>query len=241
MRRSILLIAIGAGLVMTGGLRAATPPDLAKVMARVKVTYHKLVSFAADYQRTTRSQTMGPTGPTTRVSRASGKMYFARFGKPGRWGRVMVRLDQAAPREEKLMSDGQYLWWYRPWQQKAYQYNVARHSGSLRPVMDFLQGLSGLENSFRINWHKQKKLDPGLYSIIIEPKSPRPDLKYMVFYLAKKDLLLKGFLMVNFMGTKTRYDFTNIVTTRKLKPSFFRFKRPRGVRIIRPRVKRRGR
>lgn len=75
MRRSILLVMIGAGLLMTGAPRAATPADLASVMAKVKVTYRKLVSFAANYQRTTRSQTMGPTGPTTRISRASGKMY----------------------------------------------------------------------------------------------------------------------------------------------------------------------
>ncbi len=232
------LIVIGWGLAATLVAPAQAVPDQAElhqVLDRIKVTYRKLVSYSADYVRTTRSQTMGPTGPTTRIVRATGKIYFARFGRPGRWGRMMVRLDQEGPREEKLMSDGVNLWWYRPWQQRAYQYSVARHSGSLRPVMDFLQGLSGLENSFRIRWHKQKKLSPDLYAIIIEPKNPRPDLKYMIFYLNKKDLILRGFLMVNFMGTRTEYTFTKIKTNRKLKPSFFRFKRPRGVRIIRQR------
>lgn len=237
MRRWRLII---SGSVLAAVLAWSAPalparPDLKKVLDRVKVTYRKLTSYAADYQRTTRSQTMGPTGPTTRIVRASGKIYFARFGRPGRRGRMMVRLDQEAPREEKLMSDGVNLWWYRPWQKRAYLYKIARHSGSLRPVMDFLQGLSGLEKSFRIQWHQQKKLASDLYAIVIRPKNPRPDLKYMVFFLNKKDLVLKGFLMVNFVGTRTEYAFTKIDTARKLKQSFFRFKRPRGVRIIRSR------
>jgi outer membrane lipoprotein-sorting protein len=233
------LIILGWGLAAALVPPAQAAPDqaqLQKVLDQIKVTYRKLVSYSADYVRTTRSQTMGPTGPTTRIVKATGKIFFARFGQPGRWGRMMVRLDQEAPREEKLMSDGLKLWWYRPWQQRAYEYSVTRHSGSLRPVLDFLQGLSGLENSFRIQWHRQKKLARDLYAIIIEPKNPRPDLKFMVFYLNKKDLILKGFLMVNFMGTRTEYTFTKINTSRKLAPSFFRFKRPRGVKIIRQRL-----
>jgi outer membrane lipoprotein-sorting protein len=233
------MMVIGCGLAAAFVIPAQAAPaqtELQKVLGRIKVTYHKLISYSADYTRLTKSQTMGPTGPTTRIVKATGKIYFARFGKPGRWGRMMVRLDQEGPREEKLMSDGVKLWWYRPWQQRAYEYTVTRHSGSLRPVLDFLQGLSGLENSFRIQWHREKKLAPDLYAIIIEPKNPRPDLKYMVFYLNKKDLILRGFLMVNFMGTRTEYTFTKIDTTRKLQPSFFRFKRPRGVKIIRQRT-----
>ena len=225
---AVFVVFLAAGLCSPA---FAADQGLAKVMAGVKAKYKKITDFSADYTRVTKTRTMGPMGPTTRRVRASGRIYFK---KP-----MMVRMDQQAPRVERLTTDGRTVWWYRPSRKELVLYSMAKQTGSLRPVLDFLDGLSGLDRGFTIRRHKEKGLDPKLMAVVLEPKKPRPDLKYLIFYLLKKDLLLKRFVMVNFMGARTEYTFYRHELTKKLKASWFRFKRPRGVRVIDRRGRRR--
>ena len=104
-------------------LAKALPDDqLPKIISGMRDRYGNAKGWRAEYTREAISKTMAMLETAERHDLAKGSLYF----KP----RHFLRLEQASPQEELLLTDGQTLWWYIPLKKQAYNTlpkNLARN------------------------------------------------------------------------------------------------------------------
>ena len=61
-----------------------------------------------------------------------------------------LSLNQGQPDTELMVTDGQTVWWYIPDENLVHVYHNVAVYEELKPLLDFLNGLGGLEGTFSI-------------------------------------------------------------------------------------------
>ena len=99
-------------------------------------------TYQASYQQLAESPAMGGKQAIVFKDVSTGTLAFK---KPD-----LIRLDQAEPREEILLSDGSVSWWYIPAEKKAYKYTAYTQSGALKALTEVFAGKGKLSDSFTV-------------------------------------------------------------------------------------------
>ncbi len=226
MKRIARLLAVAgwAGLVASSAL-AAPPAELA---ARIQARYRTIDSLAADYDRESRFVAAGAAD--RREVAGGGRLYWAR---PDR-----LRMEQALPREELVVADGQEVWWVRPALKRAEHYPAEAFTGGLRPLLDVLGGLARLDESFDLLEAGPEETPQGLAALALAPRQARADLKRLVVWVDPASLVLNGFRIVSMLGDVTEYRLREVRVNPELPAERFRFAPPEGYRMIEQRLPR---
>jgi len=161
-------------------------------------------------------------GVAERRDVAKGRLYF----KPP----SLLRLEQASPQEELLITDGQMLWWYIPGKQEVYQYSTETFGKELRLLGEVLQGLKGARNNFTITYKDIP--ESAAYQLLLKPDPPWKDIDRLELSIRKKDFLIEQVDIINTIGGLTRFMLSDVREDQLLQKELFSFTPPSGTKII---------
>lgn len=136
-----------------------------------------------------------------------------------------------SPFEQKIVSDGQYLWTF---DMDLDQVNIQNLNKAMGNTPVFLLGADAqtLGKSFDVN-----KLETGeskSKTFELKPKEAGyPFERMMVLF---KDGLLREILLMDTLGQKTIVDFSGVEVNQPIEPATFEFEIPDGVDVVDSRV-----
>ncbi|MCB2193831.1 MAG: outer membrane lipoprotein carrier protein LolA [Deltaproteobacteria bacterium] len=219
-----VLLLLGQGVALATTSQQPESPSL--LAQRVQERYRKVQSLAADYKRASNFVSLGAQSGGRKVT-GSGRLVWARPLK--------LRLEQAAPRQEMIITGGDAAWWVRPQRKQADLYPLSQFTSGLTSLLDALGGLASLEMDYKVGQAsvKEAKAAPeGSLLLSLEPRHRRADLKELVLIFAKDDLALRGFVIYNLVGDRTAYSFSNLQINPVTTPQMFAYEPPVDYRVV---------
>jgi outer membrane lipoprotein carrier protein len=155
-----------------------------------------------------------------RPQKAEGKVYFKKKG--------MMRWDYKIP-NQKLISNGQTLWYYQPEENQVFVSDVAKILKEKAPLA-FLSGEGDLGRDFKLNESISEKEDSFLLGLI--PKEPHAALSKLTLTVDKKTYYVVQIDVYDGLGNVTRTRFMEIKTNVNLPTFLFQFTIPSGAEVI---------
>lgn len=155
-----------------------------------------------------------------RPQKAEGKVYFKKKG--------MMRWDYKFP-NQKLISNGQTLWYYQPEENQVFVSDVAKVLKEKAPLA-FLSGEGDLGRDFKVNESISEKED--VFIIELVPKEPHAALSKLTLSVDKKTYYVVQTDVFDGLGNVTRTRFTDIKININLPTFLFQFNIPSGAEVI---------
>ncbi len=214
------LFLLSLGLVLS---TQVLPDDrLSAVIAGIRDRYGGATGLTATYAREAISKTMAMLGETERHDLARGRLFF----KPPHF----LRLEQAYPQEELLLTDGHTLWWYIPHKKEAYKYPAEKFGRELRLLSHILKGLKDTEDRFQISLEAMPETDT--HHLILTPEPPWQEIDHLEVTVCKGDFAIDKVEIYNNIGGLTRFLLTDWEEKDRLRDALFSFSPPPDVRIL---------
>ena len=217
---TVPIIGVLVGLLLLS--QANCDDELSIVVRGLRDRYGNTKGLTADYTREAISKTMALLGTPERHDTAEGKLYF----KPPHF----LRLEQARPQEELLLTDGVTLWWYLPLKNEAHKYSAKKFGQELGLLSDILTGLEDTKNSFRLSLEVKPETSP--YHLILQPDPPWEEVDRLKVIIRRADQAIQKVEIYNKIGGLTRFILTKSEKQDQLSSELFSFSPPQGVEII---------
>jgi outer membrane lipoprotein carrier protein len=206
----------------SGAAKAENSADLDTILSKLRERFASAKTFQADYTRELVPKVASQLPPGS--LKAEGQLSFRSPNK--------LRLEQKKPRPEKLICNGDKVWWYQPEEKVVHVYRLQDYYAQIKPIMDFLSGLGGLEKNFSVRLENGLPEEAPFYQLVLKPRNPQPDLQQIMVRLSKTTFLPLEFSFENLMGDNTRFRFAHLQTGVALAASWFEFTPPEGTQVI---------
>lgn len=191
-------------------------PDI--ILNSLKERYPKGRVLKAEYVRITTTK-IGSFVGTDQAEKASGILYFL---SPNR-----LRLEQAEPERELLISDGEKIYWHLLTKQEVHRYDFRSQGTLVRAIADIFQGMEETQQFFNM---EAQKTEDG-YRIKFIPKEPRDDFVEVAALLDTK-FHVTAIQIKNLAGGTTIFRFERQEFLPNNPEGLFSFEIPNGVKII---------
>jgi outer membrane lipoprotein carrier protein len=177
-------------------------------------------------------------GGETVTARFTQTLVSKGFGAAGTWTGTLsikrpgkMRWDYDEPRGKTVVADGTWIWAYDPEQKTVYRQPEANQFSPRSPAL-FLAGLAPLGETFDIE-PATRKNEGGAEETVFRllPKRPQPGLKGMLVALDANGRLAR-LTVVDHLGAKNRFAFTDVAIDVALPDRLFDFTPPHGARVI---------
>ena len=212
----LLIFLIGSGL------QAQEKEGLSAILGKLKNQFGASRTFKADYTRDLLPK-VSSVLPAAGM-KAEGQLLFQSPNK--------LRLDQKKPRPEQLISNGEKVWWHIPEDQTVQVFSLRDQGQQVKPITDFFSGLGRLDEHFSVRLDQTIPEEAPFYALILQPKTPQPELNRIDLRLSKETLLPLEFTFFNLLGDGTRFRFREVQTGVKVSGEAFQFTPPKGIRVI---------
>jgi outer membrane lipoprotein-sorting protein len=200
----------------------ALPDDQSSIIINgMRERYAHAAGWKAEYTREAISKTMAMLETGERHDLAEGQIFFK---QPH-----FIRLEQAIPQEELLLTNGDILWWYIPGRNIAYKYPAQDFGRELRLLSDVFQGLKDIANTFQITITTTP--ETGTYHLILRPKPLWQEIDHLELIVFKRDFAIKQIDIYNNIGGVTKFVFRRW-EERSCKKESFSFSPPSDVRVV---------
>jgi outer membrane lipoprotein carrier protein len=205
-----------------GMVQADDQGQLNTVLSQLRERFAAAKTIQADYIRDLVPKAASKLPPSSLG--AEGHLSFRSPNK--------LRMEQKKPRPEKLICNGEKVWWYQPEEKVVNVYRLKDYYLQIKPIMDFLSGLGGLDKNFTVRLLTGLPEEAPFYQLILKPKNPQPDLQQIMVRVAKSTFLPLEFSFENLMGDNTRFRFSQVQTGMAFPASTFEFTPPEGTQVI---------
>ena len=170
---------------------------MSAVLSQLKDRFASSKTFQADYVRELVPKVASKLPSSS--FQAEGVLSFRSPNK--------LRLDQKKPRPEQLICNGDKVWWYLPEEKVVNVYRLKDYYLQIKPIIDFLSGLGGLDKNFSVRLDKTLPEEAPFYQLILKPKTPQPDLQQIQVRVSKTTFLPLEFSFDNLHGRWNPFSF----------------------------------
>ena len=192
----------------------AETPETQEILSRMEKKYAGR-DFSADFHQISTLTALEIT------ETASGKVYFSHPGK--------MRWEYLVPTRNKIISDGNTLWIYRPDENQVVKGNAqaffATGAGGA-----FLSNISLVREQYSAHTQKNPS-DADHITLILEPRKASPEIQAIHIRILKKNDHIVQVKTINPYGDETILEFWKI-EFKKTPPEVFAFRVPEGVDVI---------
>jgi outer membrane lipoprotein carrier protein len=200
--------------------------DNKALLDNIQKKYAGLKAIRAEYIRITTTPSMDGVFDTTATQTAEGILSFKK--------EAMLSLDQTHPRKEKLVTDGRTVWWYIPEEKLVHQYKNVDVYGEMKPLLDFLGGLSSLEGHFQVKVTPSTGAPETHHRLDLtrlnKDKGSGPDT--ITVWCSVKDYTLVAFKLTSLTGESTVFNLSSVQVDPALDDGLFKFTIPAGVEVV---------
>ena len=212
-------------LILSGILflsRISYGDSLDSTISSIQQTYDAIKDFKAHFVQESRVKSLG----AAQVQKAEGVVYFKKEGK--------MCWDYQQPTPQKIISDGEKLWFYEP---EDKQVTVSKVGTGLQSQIsaNLLNGKANLEKDFRgALITSQTEKNEGEIMLELTPKTTQANLSRVILRLDKKNFQLHQTEVYDLFDNLTRITFSHVENNTNLPDSLFTFSPPSGVEILTP-------
>ncbi|MFH1091834.1 MAG: outer-membrane lipoprotein carrier protein LolA [Pseudomonadota bacterium] len=220
---SIMITAImlaSLGLVSVSSLAA----EAEDILAEIQKKYQDVTGLSADYVRVTQTPAMEGLFKSTSTNTASGLILFKKPAK--------LILNQAQPRTENLVTDGQTVWWYIPDENLVHQYSKVDVYGELKPLLDFLGGLGGLKGEFKVQVTPAGTGGETTHRLDLERLKPGSGPASITVWCDPRTNDLTAFQFKSLTGETTTFTLNHVQLNPGLNDTLFVFRVPPGAEVV---------
>jgi outer membrane lipoprotein carrier protein len=186
---------------------------LAEMQSRYEKTNDLEASFLQEYIGKVMKQ----------PQKGEGKVYFKKKG--------MMRWDYKVP-SQKLISNGQTLWYYQPEENQVFVSDVAKVLRERTPLA-FLAGEGEISRDFNVtNFNEAVSQKEDYFVLELAPKEPNATLSKLTLTVDKKTYYVVQADVFDGLGNVTRTRFLETKTNIGLPNSFFNFIVPPGTEVL---------
>jgi outer membrane lipoprotein carrier protein len=215
--RTLSVVIVALALLWGGQADAAE--RAVDVAAQVERFYRGTRTFKARFKQVSRLKVQN----VRKI--ASGRVAYARRGK------LSLRYDD--PKGNRVVSDGKRVKVYERKRRQLYSSKVKR---SPYPAMlAFLSGQRNLTRHFAVRLiDTPRAVSEKARVLEAVPNKPSPAYAKLVLYVDARSGQVRRVLVMDAQGNYNRFDFSNVVTNKKIPASEFRFRPPAGTKVIKP-------
>jgi outer membrane lipoprotein carrier protein len=188
-----------------------------EVLSEIQSRYENTNDFEANFLQEFIGKVM------KKPQKGEGKVYFKKKG--------MMRWDYRVP-NQKLISNGQVLWFYQPEDNQVYVSDVSRVIKEKTPLA-FLAGEGNLSRDFNLlNFNESASQKEDNYILELTPKEPYAALSKLGLTVDKKTYYVLQADVFDGLENVTRTRFLDIKTNTNLPDSLFQFAIPSGAEVL---------
>ncbi len=219
---------LATAIALSAGVGGQTAPkgynhaDAIWLAARVQAYYNKTKDFKAKFKQ---------------------EYYKAYHGKQKtQWGYMWVkkpglmRWDYTTPKKKQLICDGKKLWIYTPSYKQVFYRSIKK--SAVPSAVSFLWGQGKITNEFFVMIVKGSKYaKTGMTVLRLKPKIPNSNYKHVLFVVNSKTAIVMQSVVYDHLRNKNHYYFMNPKANTGVQTKWFKFKPPKGVRVIKATAK----
>jgi outer membrane lipoprotein carrier protein len=188
-----------------------------EVIAKIENKYKNV----NDYYATFRQEQ--PVRSLDKVQTNIGEMWIKKPGK--------IRWNYNIPKNEQIVSDGNYLWYYYVEEKYAIKRDIKDLGGDTN-ILSLLSNLNNLKKIYKINISKTTLDDTKYYLVELIPQDSEDDTtNKQIIAVNMENLLIERMYIYDAFGNKSTIKFNNIKINKGIKDSVFEFKAPKDVDI----------
>lgn len=186
-----------------------------QILARLQEHYNRIKSIEAEFHQET-------TLPiTSRVTRASGKMYLKLPGK--------MRWEYLQGQDKLVIINDKIMWFYEPEERQVTVTDLSKMPDS-QELLTFLTGIGDLKRDFLIN--EAVSTRDGHVVIQLLPKAARSQWKSLWLVIDSTSYKVIQTSSEGIQGERTIISYTNIREDVELPEELFTFQMPEGVEVL---------
>jgi outer membrane lipoprotein-sorting protein len=218
MRKLLLMVPL---LVLLANPPAFGDDTLSNILSGIKDRYGTTSGLSVPYTRDVITRSMSMLGNQAKGDLASGVIYF----KPPNF----LRLDQEKPDPEKIIADGNILWWYIPQKKEAHRYRAEDFGKELKLLSDIFRGLADVRDSFQVRL--EKKYENGDHEIVLIPDPPWQEINSISLTVDPHNDI-RSVRIFNALGSVTRFNLGDFSLEKTFEKGFFHFVAPPDVKVV---------
>lgn len=205
-------------------LQAAGEPPLKEILDGLKKNYQNVSSIQAFYSRTTVTTNLDRVTKVSSTQTATGQLFWL--------DPANLSLEQQTPEPERLITDGKTVWWYIPSENLVHVYRDTNLGGEMKPLLNFLAGLSDLDQDFIVTLDKTNQNRGGQYKLDLKRRNEIDGGTNRFSVWCGPNFELSGFQLVSPTGDVTDFYLAQIILNPPLKPALFNFKIPPKATVL---------
>jgi len=206
-------------LLFPGTLQAEAGLD--EILEGIRKNYGDLLGFTVSYKREVITKTMAMLGEEVKGDLATGNMFFK---PPG-----FLRLEQETPKQESVFYNEETLWWYIPYQKRAYKYSAQEFGKELRLLNDIFRGLIRVDDRFHVSLRNPNDL--GEYQIELVPQPVWQNIDRVILTLTHENTIRIVSIKYQ-LGATTIFTLNTMIEKDDFENNFFNFTVPEGVLVV---------
>ena len=188
-----------------------------EVIAKIENKYKSV----NDYYATFRQEQ--PVRSLEKVQINTGEMWIKKPGK--------IRWNYNIPKDEQIVSDGSYLWYYYVEEKYAIKRDIKELENNTN-VLSLLSDLNNLKKVFKVNISKTTLDETKYYLVELIPLDSEDDsTNKQIIAVNMENLQIERMYIYDAFGNKSTIKFNDIKINKGIKDSVFKFKAPKDVDI----------
>lgn len=191
---------------------ASFAAELEFIVLRLEDKYNNISTITAEFTQETVSKAFG----TRHVS--TGTVYLKKPGK--------MRWMFFSPTRDELVSNGAKVWFYQQDLSQVVEESVGP-SGNI--ATNFLSGVVNLRRHFLLKLTSETE---SSYVIELTPTVPQTAARKISLEIDRFDMSVQRTVVEDLFGNITTVTFSNVFPNAAISDSFFEFKVPPGVRVL---------
>jgi outer membrane lipoprotein carrier protein len=220
--RFFIVLSLFLMIVFIPTKHAFVDNQLEEIINGVTDRYGGSSGSTADYTRESISKAMNMLKVKDRHDVAKGRIFF----KPPSF----LRLDQASPQEELLLTNAKTLWWYIPEKNEAYKYPIERFGEELQLISNILKGMERIRDDFQISLRSGQ--EENLSLLMLSLKQPSQEIDHLEVFIDNGSFAIKQVSIYNNVSGVTKFFFNNWSQGKNFSDDFFSFVPPSGTKLI---------
>ncbi len=191
------------------------------ILEGIRHRYGTASGLSVPYTREVVTRSMSMLGTQAAGDLASGIIYFK--------APHFLRLDQEKPQTEKIVANGDILWWYIPQKKEAHRYKAEDFGRELRLLSDIFRGLADVSDSFKVRLAEKNK--EGDNELVLVPDPPWQEIDRIALTVGPGHNI-RSVHIFNALGSVTKFNLGDFDLGRTFEEEFFQFAAPPGVTVI---------
>jgi outer membrane lipoprotein carrier protein len=203
-------------VLCVGQPASSQQPKVDLVLERLQGNYQQIRSFSADFVQYFKGHNIDLEESGILIMKKPGRMYW----------------EYQKPKKKLFIADGKMAYFYVPDERQVIQSEL-KLDRTKTPLL-FLFGKGDISEDFAVAYERaEQALESGNLLLRLVPRRPQSEFSHVLLEVDPGQFLIHRLSVVELIGQRNDYVFSNFKANVKVPDRRFKFKAPKGTEVIR--------